>query len=51
MPSLMTKPSVKPLASVRSPTMSFIEKVSPGFSRVPSMISAARPMLMLRYSA
>ncbi len=51
MPSLITKPSVNPFSRVRSPTTSFIEKVSPGSSTVPSMISAARPMLMLRYSA
>ena len=50
-PSLMMKPSVKPLARVRSPTVPLSENVSPGFSTVPSMISAARPMLMLRYSA
>ncbi len=51
MPLLMMKPSVKPFSRVRSPTMSLSENVSPGFSTVPSMISAARPMLMLRYSA
>ncbi len=50
-PLLMMKPSVKPFSRVRSPTTSFIEKTSPGFSRVPSASSAARPMLVLRYSA
>ena len=47
-PSLMMKPSVKPFARVRSPTTSLRLKVSPGASTVPSMISAARPMLVLR---
>ena len=49
-PPLMMKPSVKPLARVRSPTIPFSEKVSPGLSTVPLINSAARPMLMLRYS-
>ncbi len=51
MPSLMMKPSVKPFSRVRSPTMSLSENVSPGLRTVPSTSSAARPMLMLRYSA
>ena len=49
LPPLMMKPLVKPLASVRSPTILFSEKMSPGFSTVPLINAAARPMLMLRY--
>ena len=41
---------MKPLARVRSPTTPFSEKISPGFSTVPLINSAARPMLTLRYS-
>ncbi len=51
MPLLMMKPAVKPFSRVRSPTMSLSENASPGLSTVPSMSSAARPRLMLRYSA
>ena len=51
MPLLMTKPSTKPFSAVRSPTVPLRENVSPGFTIVPSTSSAARPMLMLRYSA
>ena len=51
MPSLMMKPSVKPFSAVRSPTVSLSENVSPGLSTVPLISSAARPMLVLRYSA
>jgi len=47
----MMKPVVNPFSTVRSPTMSLSENVSPGLSTVPSMSSAARPMLTLRYSA
>ena len=50
-PPLMTVPFVKPFAVVRSPTVSFMLNVSPGSRIVPSMSSAARPWLMLRYSA
>ena len=50
-PSLMMKPSVNPFSRVRSPTVSLSENVSPGASTVPSTSSAARPMLVLRYSA
>ena len=48
LPPWMMKPSTKPLAAVRSPTMPFSENVSPGFSTVPLISSAARPMLVLR---
>ena len=42
---------VKPFSTVRSPTTPLSENVSPGLSTVPSTSSAARPMLVLRYSA
>ncbi len=51
MPLLMMKPLVKPFSAVRSPTVPLSENVSPGAMIVPSTSSAARPMLMLRYSA
>ena len=47
-PSLMMNPSVKPFATVRSPTVSLRLNVSPGLSTVPLTSSAARPRLTLR---
>jgi hypothetical protein len=47
-PLLMMKPAAKPRASVRSPTVLFRLKTRPGSTRVWSIRSAARWMLVSR---